>query len=178
MLTAWMRMFMPAVDPEYVLPDAWLALTPEQQRAAPYPEVVRRPRRVAPASEREPGFSLDDVGPYWKLDDGTVFRDRASAADRSWREEQRWQGVRQILDMLPARRGKDERIVRGRTPERVLDALVSYGLVHGGMSQVDAARHVLEWTNQSSRSPKKYAEQSRIIWLDVRLPPVKVPVSE
>ena len=99
-------MFMPAVDPEYVLPDEWLALTPDEQHAAPYPEVIRRPKRVAPASEREPGFSLDDVGPYWKLQDGTVYRDRASAADRLWREERRQPGVRQLLDMLPARTGQ------------------------------------------------------------------------
>ena len=162
-------MFMPAVDPEYVLPDEWLALTPDEQHAAPYPEVIRRPKRVAPASEREPGFSLDDVGPYWKLQDGTVYRDRTSAADRL-SEERRRPGVRQLLDMLPARTGKDQRLVRARTAERVLDALVSYGLVHAGMTQVDAASHVLDWTTHSTRSPKRYAEQSRLIWQELRLP--------
>ncbi len=177
-LAAWLRLFMPAVDPEHVMPDWWIALSDDQKRASPAPAPILQPRRVSPASERGPGVSMDDAGIYFKLPDGTIFRDQASARQRLWRDQRRYPGVAQALSMLPARLGVDEHRVRGRTPERVVDALVSFGLVHAGLSQVDAARYVLDWTNQSNRSPKKYAEQSRLIWQELRLPPVKVLVNE
>lgn len=169
---------MPAVDPDYMMPDSWLALSMEERRAAPPPAPTLRPKKVSPASEREPGFSLDDVGPYFKLADGTVFRDRAAARDRLWREERRYPGVRQVISMLPARTGRADRVVRGRTAERVLDALVSFSLVRAGMTNVGAARLVLAWSNSSGYSPKSFAEHSRAIWTELHLPPVKPAVSE
>ena len=171
-------MFMPAVDPEYVMPEWWLALSADEKRASQPPVPILRPKTVAPASERGPGFSLDDVGPYFKLPDGTVFRDRAAARDRLWREERRYSGFRQIIAALPARTGRGDRVVRGRTPDRVLDALVSFGLVHAGMTRIGAAELVLSWRNEWDQSAKKYADESTKIWRELRLPPVRPPVSE
>lgn len=169
---------MPAVDPDYVMPDSWLALSAEEKRASQPPTPILRPKAVAPASERGPGFSLDDVGPYFKLPDGTVFRDRAAARDRLWRDEPRYRGVRQIIAALPARTGRDDQVVRGRTAGRVLDALVSYSLVHAGMTRIAAAELVLTWADRWDRSAKKYADDSTRIWKELRLPPLKARVSE
>jgi hypothetical protein len=166
-------MFMPAMDPAYVVPEAWLALTPEEKRTTPRPTLRFQPRRVRPASERGPGWSMDDVGPYLKLPDGTVFRDRASAAHRLWRQVKTAPDAMGVLELLPRRVGKGSRPVRARTPERMLDALVAYGLVHAGLTRVAAATTVLGWAD-SHRDPKKVADENTRIWRELlpRRPPV------
>jgi hypothetical protein len=168
--TAWTRVFMPAFDPEYVMPEWWLELTAEEKRTAtarPQPEL--RPRRARPASEAAPGFSFDDVGAYFKLADGSVFRDRRTAAHRLWRRMDRVPDLRRVIGWLPGRSGREGRLVRGRTPDRVLDALVCYGLVHAGMSQAAAAETVLRWAGTPGRSPEKLADRNRLIWRELRL---------
>ncbi len=169
---AWKRVFMPAVDPEYVMPDWWQALPREEKRITRPPGLILRPRRVRPASESPSGFSLDDVGRFLKLPDGTVYRDRRPAAHRLWRVIELAPAYRQVIEMLPGRTGRDGRLVRGRTPGPVLDALVCFGLVHAGMTQVAAAQTVLAWAKQSDRDPKKLADENRIIWRELRLPAV------
>ena len=131
-----------------------------------------RARKVRPASERPPGASLDDVGPYLKLPDGTVLRDRRTAAHRLWRRLDRHAELQAIVDWLPGRVGRERRHVRGRTPDRVLDALVCFGLVHAGTSQVGAARIVAGWGAAPERDPKKMARGNRAIWSEMNLPPV------
>jgi hypothetical protein len=167
---AWVRIVMPALDPEYVAPDWWLALSDEAKRAMPRPPLILRGRPVAPASERRPGFSLDDVGPYLKLPDGTVCRDRKVAAHRLWRVADRNTACRQVIDMLPARKGQSGQVVKGRTARRVLDALACLGLVQAGMTQIDAADSVLAWAKHSGRDPKRFADDNRSIWRELRLP--------
>lgn len=171
--SAWLRMFMPAMEPAYVVPEEWLALSPEEKRTAPRPALRFQPRRVRPASEAGPGWSMDDVGPYLKLPDGTVFRDRASAAHRLWRQARVNPGVREVIELLPRRAGEGTRPVRARTPERMLEALVAYGLVEAGMTRVAAATTVLGWA-ESLRDPKRVADENTRIWRELlpRRPPV------
>jgi hypothetical protein len=169
---AWVRIVMPALDPEHVAPDWWLALGDEEKRAIPRPPLILRGRPVAPASERPPGFSLDDVGPYLKIRDGTVLRDRRVAAHRLWRVAGRSAAWRQVVDMLPARTGRTGQVVKGRSAARVLDALVCFGLVQAGMTQKDAAESVLAWAHHSDRDPKGFADDNRTIWRELHLPAV------
>ena len=171
--SAWLRMFMPAMDPAYVMPEEWLALSPEEQRTAPRPTLRFQPRRVSPASERGPGWSMDDVGPYLKLPDGTVFRDRASAARRLWRQARVAPAYRAVIDFLPKRAGQGGRPVRARTAERMLDALVAFGLVRAGMTRVAAATAVLAWANTEGRNSKKVADENSRIWQELHLPAVR-----
>jgi hypothetical protein len=168
--SAWIRLVMPAVDPDYVMPDWWLALTVEEKRTVPHPQPVLRPRRVRPASERSPGFSLDDIGPYLKLPDGSVYRDRRTAAHRLWRRLDRVPDLRRIIGWLPGRSGREGQLVKGRTPTRILDALVCYGLVRAGMSQAAAAGLVLDWAGPADKNAKKMADENRAIWRELRLP--------
>jgi hypothetical protein len=170
--TAWLRSFWPAADPVYVMPEWSSALSPADRGSAPRPTPVLRPRKARPASERRPGASLDDVGPYFKLRDGTVYRDRRTAAHRLWRRLEGNVELQAIVDWLPGRVGSDGRHVRGRTPDRVLDALVCYGLVQAGMSQIGAARVVAGWSMGAERDAKKLASANRAIWEEMHLPRV------
>ena len=167
--TAWVRLFMPATEAEYVMPDWWPGLSAEEKRRLPRPELTVRHRRVRPASEAKPGFSMDDVGRYLKLPDGTVLRDRRSAAHRLWRQPRY---APDLVDALYRRTGGGGRPVKGRTAERVLEALVCRSLIAAGMTQVGAAGTVLGWSDQPHRDPKKLAEENRIIWRELRVPPV------
>jgi hypothetical protein len=170
--TAWTREFRPAYDPIYVMPDWWLALTDEEKRTAPRPQLIMVPRQARPADEMSPGFSMDDVGPFLKVPDGSIYRARKGAAHRLWRQAQRSPALRELLDHLQQRTGRDGRPIRGRTPGPVLNALVCFSLVHGGMTQVAAARTVLMWAKLPEGDPKKLADENRIIWRELRLPPV------
>jgi len=168
--TAWIRLVLPAADPDYVMPDWWLALTVEEKRTAARPQPELRPRRARPASEASPGFSFDDAGPYFKLADGSVLRERRTAARRLGRRMDQLPALRRVIGWLPGRSGREGRLVKGRTPDRVLDAVVCFGLVRAGLSQAAAAKAVLAWAGQPERDPKKLADKNRLIWRELRLP--------
>jgi hypothetical protein len=170
---AWKRLFMPAVELEYVMPRWWLELTNEEKRR---PELrtqpVPRARRVRSARLAKPGFSIDDAGPYLKLDDGAILRDRKSAAQRLWRYA-RSEAFRPIMEALPLRVGKDgSHAIRGRDPDRVLCALVCYGLVATGLTRVAAAERIFDWSGQATGEggARKFADRNRQIWRELRLP--------
>lgn len=166
---AWVRLFMPATEAEYVVPDWWLALSAEEKRRLPRPKLTVRLRRVRPASEAAPGFSMDDVGRYLKLADGTILRDRRSAAHRLWRQP----GLApNFVDPLFRRMGRGGRPVKGRTSERVLEAVVCRSLVAAGMTQIGAATAVLAWSGKPEKDPKKLADENRTIWRELHVPPV------
>lgn len=167
---AWVRLFMPAMEAEYGMADWWLGLSAEEKRRLPRPKMTVRHRRVRPASEARPGFSVDDVGRYLKLPDGTVFRDRRSAAHRLWRQPRY---APDLVDALYRRTGGDGRPVKGRTAERVLEAVVCRSLIAAGLTQVDAAKTVLEWSDQPLRDPKGLADENRIIWRELHVPSVR-----
>lgn len=167
--TAWVRLFMPAMEAEHVVPASWLGLSAEEKRRLPRPELTVRHRRVRPASEARPGFSMDDVGLYLKLPDGAVFRDRRSAAHRLWRQPRY---APDLVDALYRRTGGDGRPVKGRTAERVLEALVCRSLIAAGITQVGAAIAVHGWSDQPDRDPKRLADENRIIWRELHVPSV------
>jgi hypothetical protein len=70
----------------------------------------------------EPGFSLDVIGPFLKLPNGEVIRDRRVAARRFWRQRAVSPSLAAVIDALPKRKGSDGRIAKGRTSERDLAA--------------------------------------------------------
>lgn len=169
---AWALLEIPSHDIVYQPPGWWLSLSPEERRQRPRPPIVPVPVRAALAHRQNPGFSLDAIGPYLKLDDGSVIRDRRTAARRLWRERLRNPDLAAWIDWLSRRKDSTGDTVRGRTPERVLDALVARSLVELGLSQIDAARRVIEWGERQVRSEKRYAEQNRAIWRELGIPPV------
>ena len=169
---AWKRLFMPAMEAHYVMPASWLALTPEEKRTLPRPPLEVEYRLVRRAHDAPTGFSLDEVGPYLKLPDGTVFRDRQSARSRLWRDIPTNPGLEEVVNWLPKRVGRGSHVVKGRTAVRVLEALVCRSLTHLGATQIDAAVQVIRWSVRDTRDAQNHADENRSIWRELRIPPL------
>ena len=162
---------MPAKEAHYVMPASWLALTPEEKRTLPRPALEVEYRLVRSARDARAGFSLDEVGPFFKLDDGTIFRDRQRAASRLWREIPSNPGLAEVVNWLPKRTGRDDRVIKGRTTQRVLEALVCRSLTSFGVSRIDASETVISWSERDKRDAKNHADENRVIWRELRIPP-------
>lgn len=162
---------MPVMEEHWVPSAEWLAMTPAERRRLPRPELIVEYRPVRRAPDAPTGFSMDEVGPYYKHTDGTIFRDRRRAASRLWRETRTNPALAQVVGWLPRRIGRDERVVRGRTAERVLEALVCRSLTNLGSTPTDASEKVIGWSVRDDRDERHHAEENRRIWRELRIPP-------
>jgi hypothetical protein len=59
--------------------------------------------------------------------------------------------------------------VKGRTAERVLEALICRSLVELGSTQLEAADTVIAWSGHD-RDVERHAEVNRAIWREARIP--------
>jgi hypothetical protein len=169
-LEDWISIEWPAMEAHYVMPAWWLAMPLEERRRmrAPKPEIEYR--RAPSAESMKAGYSLDTTGPFVKLEDGSIFRDQRAARRRLARVMKRFPEVARVVGWLP-RRSSQGRTIKGRTAERVLEALVCRSLVGLGRSQLAASTEVIRWSG-FARDPRKHADVNREIWREARLPPV------
>jgi hypothetical protein len=175
---SWILLELPAYEAIYQPAAWWLAMSPAERAANTRPAVERVLVRAPMAGTMDVGYSLDAVGAFFKAPDGTVFRDRSSAARRLWRERKLNARLDEVVNGLRKSTGTDQRLVRGRSTQRVLDALVARSLVGLGMTQKGAAQTVLTWHKDPTRDPvalaDREAELNRRIWRELDIPAVSV----
>jgi hypothetical protein len=162
---------MPVKEAHYSMPPSWLALSPDEKRTLPRPPMDIEYRLVRRARDAPTGFSMDEVGPYYKHIDGTIFRDRRLASNRLWRETRRNPALAEVVSWLPKRTGRDDRVVKGRTAKRVLEAVVCRSLTNLGISQLDASVIVIGWSDRDHRDAQNHADENRVIWRELQVPP-------